>query len=291
MIIDKTRTAIIVILLLAACATDAAESIGGKGPPRAARSVHLAWQAPDAVLFSLEMTVEQSTAGSFFMACGWNTGYFGIQDLDSEKKVALFSVWDPAKGDDPNAVKPEERVEVLFEGVGVRIKRFGGEGTGGQCMMDLPWKVGQTYRFAVRAEVRAEKTAYAGYLFMPKEKQWKHLVTFRTRTGGSPLRGLHSFIEDFRRDGKSVQDVRRARFGNGWVQATTGEWKALEKARFTASGAAWEARDNIGAGVAGSEFFLATGGDTKQTVALRSWVEAKPRSAKPPEDLPQPKKN
>ena len=283
----RTRTAAAVIVPFAAWLATGAESIGGKAPPRAARSVHLSWQAPDVLFFSLEMTVDRSTAGSYFMACGWNTGYFGIQEIGPERKVALFSVWDPTKGDDPNAVELEERVETLFEGEGVRVRRFGGEGTGGQCMVDFPWKAGETYRFAVRAEVQGGKTAYGGFIFLPAEKRWKHLVTFRTRTGGSPLRGLHSFVEDFRRDGKSVQEVRRARFGNGWARTAAGEWKPLTKARFTASGAAWEAKETIDAGTAGSDFFLATGGETKQTAALRSLLEVSPAAAaKPPEDLP-----
>lgn len=78
---------------------------------RAARSVHWGWAAPDATLFYNEMIVDQSTTGSFFMACGWNTGYFGIQELGNGRKVAIFSVWDPSKGDDPNAVTPEQRVD------------------------------------------------------------------------------------------------------------------------------------------------------------------------------------
>src|SRR5690606_13287162 len=78
-------------------------------PFRAARSVHWGWAAPDATLFYNEMIVDQSTTGSYFMACGWNTGYFGIQELGNGKKVAIFSVWDPSKGDDPNAVTPEQR--------------------------------------------------------------------------------------------------------------------------------------------------------------------------------------
>jgi hypothetical protein len=80
--------------------------------------------------FLSEMAVKQSTTGSYFMACGWGGGYFGIQELGNGKKVAIFSVWDPTSGDDPKAVAPGERVECLFEGEGVRIKRFGGEGTG-----------------------------------------------------------------------------------------------------------------------------------------------------------------
>ena len=89
-------------------------------PPRAARSVHLFYPAPDAALFYNEMTVPQSTPGSYFMAAGWSTGYFGIQELSDGRKVILFSVWDPTKGDDPNAVKQEERVECLHQYGSVR---------------------------------------------------------------------------------------------------------------------------------------------------------------------------
>ncbi len=277
---------LIVSILCAAAIGTCAESIGGTEPPRAARSVHLQWPAPDSVLFYLEVTVERSTAGSYFMACGWGGGYFGIQEQGRGKKVAIFSVWDPTVGDDPNAVNTEDRVEVLHEGEGVRIRRFGGEGTGGQCMRDFAWEIGKTYRFAVRAEVQGQKTASAGFLYLPDAKRWLHLVTFRTQSRGAPLRGLYSFIEDFRRDGASVMDVRRARFGNGWVKTTGGEWKGLAEARFTASGATWEAKDNIDAGAAGEEFFLATGGATTRSIALHSAVRVASARNAPPADLP-----
>jgi len=254
-------------------------------PPRAARSVHLGYRAPDAVLFYNEMTVLESTPGSYFMAAGWNTGYFGIQELDDGRKVILFSVWDSTKGDDPNAVKQEERVECLHNAPDMRIRRFGGEGTGGQCMGRFDWKIGQNQRFAVTAAPDGEKTSYAGYVWLSERNEWKHLVTFRTRTGGQSLRGLYSFIEDFRRDGRSVQEVRRARFGNGWVKTTGGQWLPLNRARFTASGAEWEAKDNIDAGVEEGRFFLATGGATRMTHPLSSTIE-KPTSETSRPELP-----
>ena len=80
--------------------------------------------------FGIELTVELTTPGSYFMACGWSGGYFGLQELRDGKKGAIFSVWDPTKGDDPKAVRPEDRVELLHEGAAVRVRRFGGEGTG-----------------------------------------------------------------------------------------------------------------------------------------------------------------
>ena len=61
----------------------------------ACRSVHLGYPTPEGVAFYNEMTVEQSADGTYFMACGWGKGYFGIQELASGKKLVLFSVWDP----------------------------------------------------------------------------------------------------------------------------------------------------------------------------------------------------
>lgn len=289
-----TRTVVMSLALgwAAACAAPAAESLGGKEPPRAARSVHLGWPAPDAELFLLDLVVEESTPGSYFMACGWDTGYFGIQELGPGRKVGIFSVWDPTAGDDPSAVKTEDRVELLHEAPGVRIKRFGGEGTGGQCMLDFDWAIGATNRFLVRGKPDGAKTAYEGWLWRPQKSAWEHLVTFRTRTGGRPLKGLYSFVEDFRRDGASVADRRRARFGNGWVRTVKGEWMPLTRARFTASGADWEARDGIDAGpTAGAPgwFWLHTGGDVTGASRLRTVFESLPPGLQVPDAFAAPR--
>lgn len=259
---------------------------------RAARSVHLGYPAPEGELFCTEMVIEQSVNGSYFMAAGWNTGYFGLQQLGSPtNKVVIFSVWDPTTGDDPGAVKTEDRVELLHEGEGVRIKRFGGEGTGGQCMAPFAWELGQTNRFVLRGEVQDRKTAYTAWIWRHDRQDWWKLATFRTRTGGKPLLGYYSFVEDFRRDKKSVHETRRARFGNGWLRTTKGEWVALNRARFTASGAEWESKDNIDAGPDQGWFYLSTGGDIRKSRELRSLMElplpiALPEGAVPPPKQP-----
>jgi len=253
---------------------------------KAARSVHLGYQSPECNAFYLEMAVKQSTRGSYFMACGWGGGYFGIQELGNGKKVAIFSVWDPTSGDDPRAVAPEERVECLFEGEGVRIKRFGGEGTGGQCMTDFDWNIGETNRFLVVSDVQWEKTAYTGYIWLKEKKEWKKLVTFRTRSKGKALRGLYSFVEDFRRDGKSVNEVRQAEYFNVFGRSLDGKWNKLNKARFTASNAKWESKENIDGGYYENKFYLKTGGDTKQTRKIGEIIEIKDPNWTLPEDLP-----
>jgi hypothetical protein len=255
-------------------------------PPRAARSVHLGYVAPEALLFYNELTVEKSVPGSYFMACGFNHGYFGIQELTNGKKVVLFSVWDPTKGNDANAVAQDRRVEVLYKADEVVAKRFGGEGTGGQSFFNYDWKVGQVCRFLVKADVTEKKTAYTAYFYLPESKAWKHLVTFRTSTGGDRLKGLYSFLEDFRRDGKSATESRRAAFGNGWIRTPEGRWEPLAKARFTASGATWEAKETIDAGVTEGRFYLQTGGATRTTTVLGTTIE-RPFEKRDPPQVPE----
>ncbi|MBI3857749.1 MAG: DUF3472 domain-containing protein [Planctomycetes bacterium] len=251
--------------------------------PKAARSVHLGWTAPEATDFHLAMTVEESTPGSYFMACGWNTGYFGIQELAKGDKIALFSVWDPSKGDDAKAVPAEKRVEVLHQHADAKIGRFGGEGTGAQCKFPVAWKTGETCRFLVRAAVEGEKTSYSAYFRRGDAPEWTHLATFRAITKGAPLKGLYSFVEDFRRDGKSAGERRRARYSDGWVRGTKGEWSPILKGRFTADATPLE---TIDAAVVDGAFTLATGGDLKPSNPLKSTLALPDGPRTPPADLP-----
>jgi len=252
-------------------ALSAAES---ERAPQAARSVHLWYPAPDATLFYNEMVVEKSTGGSYFMACGWDKGYFGIQELADHRKVILFSVWDAGDAE-KSKIGSEERVECVYQVPDVRVRRFGGEGTGGQCMGDFKWMLGEMNRFLVKAEVEGNKTIYSGYVWAAEKKEWKRLVTFRVRADGAPLRGLYSFVEDFRRDTESAKEVRKARYGNGWVRSIDGDWLPLNQAKFTASNSSFEARETIDAGFDGGWFYLVTGGETRMKVKLKEMIHGK----------------
>jgi hypothetical protein len=253
----------------------------------ACRSVHLWYPAPTGVAFYNEVTVDKSADGTYFMVCGWSKGYFGIQELASGKKVVLFSVWDPAAGNNPVAVPAEKQVKMLAKDKDVRVGRFGNEGTGGQAFFDHDWKVGTTYRFLVAARPDGPKrTAYSGYFHAPEAKAWRHLVTFSTLTNKDELlRGYYSFVEDFRRNKVSTTKVRKAQFSNGWVKTSAGQWVSLDKARFTADS---NPVLNIDAGLAGPRFFLATGGDTANTTTrLLATITREAEAGQPPADLPK----
>lgn len=252
----------------------------------ACRSVHLQYRAPAGFAFSNEVTVEKSAEGTYFCVCGFNHGYFGLQELRGGKKVLIFSVWDPGKQNDPNAVAQEDRVKLLYNDEDVRIGRFGNEGTGGQSFYDYDWKTGQTYRFLVTAAVREQRTEFSGWFFLPESNRWKKLVTFSTITGGKPLAGYYSFVEDFRRNRVSTTHERVAQFGNGWVCNENGKWQAIVAAKFTADK---NPVVNIDAGQRGGKFVLATGGATKNDgTPLGATIGLKDETpAKEPADLPQ----
>ena len=251
----------------------------------ACRSVHLSYPAPEGVAFTNEVTVEKSADGTYFMVCGWGKGYFGIQELADGKKIVLFSVWDPASGNDPKTIPAEKRVKLIYKDDAVRVKRFGSEGTGGQSFFDLDWKIGQTYRFLVTAKPDGtDRTAYSGYLYLNATKEWKHLVTFSTLTKEELLRGYYSFVEDFRRNRVSTTKVRKANYGGGWVKTTKGDWVPLDKARFTADA---NPVLNIDAGLVGERFFLATGGATENKTKLRDTITRAGDGPKRPTDLPK----
>jgi hypothetical protein len=251
----------------------------------ACRSVHVAYEAPEALAFTNSVTPERSAPGTYFCVCGFNRGYFGLQELPNGKKLVIFSVWDSTSGDDPNRVDETKRVKLLHKDPAVHVGRFGGEGTGGQSFFDYDWKVGQPYRFLVRAKVAGERTEYSGYFFIPEDHAWKHLVTFSTLGEGTALGGYYAFIEDFLRNKVSATQTRRARYGHGWVQRADGEWTPLIRARFTADS---NPATNIDAGRIDGGFLLQTGGDTKNMgTPLRGMIELREQPGETaPADLP-----
>lgn len=262
-------------VMVMGCVAVGAVAAENPAPPRAARSVHLWYAAPDATIYYNEVTVRESVPGSYFCVAGFNHGYFGIQEKrNADEKVVIFSVWDPGNQDDPKIVPEDRRVEVVYQGEDVRIGRFGGEGTGGQSFFNYPWKMGETYRFLIKATVDGKKTAYAAYFYRNDVKQWKHLATFKTLSNGDSLKGFYSFVEDFRRDGKSVEQRRLAEYTNGWVKTVGGDWVSLTRARFTGDRTPLL---NIDAGVVENGFFLATGGQTTNTTKLNASLTRSPK--------------
>lgn len=274
------------LMTVAVAVMAAAVAFGQSGEEQArrqARSVHLQYQgfAEPAQVFYVEATADRFWPGSYLCMLGFDGGYAGVQELVDGRRVAIFSVWEPSDPFDfkahPDAVHEERRTKVLYGGQGVEVGRFGGEGTGGKSMTLWPWELGKPVRIAVScAPDGPYRTAYTCWLWDDAKDDWFRMATFSTLVGGSQatLRGPYSFLEDFRRDVKSKDAVRAARFSRLW--AWDGQkWGESDQARFTADA---NTLTTIDAGPAADGFWLATGGDTRN-VTVPLWGAIRPGGA------------
>jgi len=234
---------------------------------RNAASVHLFYPLDDTVKtvsFYNEITVPANAdpLHSYYMACGFARGYFGIQVNSPAERRVIFSVWDAGnEAVDRSKVPEENRVKLMAKGEEVVADDFGNEGTGGHSHWIYPWKTGVTYRFLVTAAADSAKatTSYAGYFFTPELQQWKLIACFKAPKDGKPLRRLYSFVENF--EGSNGQLYRKSYFNSPWIRTDKGEWRSVGKASFSydATGKAGH-RIDYGGGVENNLFYLWNGG-------------------------------
>lgn len=239
-------------------------------PRRNAASVHLRYPLPDsvkAVAFYNEITIPEGAdlLHSYYMACGFARGYFGIQVNGPAERRVIFSIWDSGnEAVDRNKVADSNKVQLQAKGDGVVANDFGNEGTGGHSHWVYNWKAGVTYPFMVTAlpDSATQTTIYTGYFFIPEIQQWKLIASFKAPHDGKTLRNLYSFNENF--VGVNGQLYRKALFGNQWIQRENGSWKELTQSTFSydATGKAGD-RIDYGGGVENEKFYLWNGGFQK----------------------------
>jgi len=209
---------------------------------------HFWWTPPsvaqkDIEWFYNEITVEESAPYTYFMANGFQGGYFGIQEHPNGLKYALFSVWDAGS-----------KVEIVDWGEGVKVGRFGNEGTGANSNLEFQWKIGEPVQFLVHAEVEKPKeaggpttTLYSGYIRLPSLGVWRLMSKLRVQpcgpnvhTGGHLL-GMNSFIEVFQHlpkkpDCDEYSRTRRARYGVPWYRrAGSSTWEPFGHVTLTST--------------------------------------------------------
>ena len=251
---------------------------------RGAPSVHLSYPLPkeaQVTWFYNEVTAKTDPIWSYYMACGWHRGYFGMQVNSPTERRVIFSVWDSGKeAVDRSKVGNDDKVKLLAKGDGVLADSFGNEGTGGHSHLIYSWKTGRTYRFLVAAQLDGTGTVYSGYFYFPKKHAWGLIARFRAPKDGVYPHGLYSFDEDF--NSANGQRKRLAEFGRQWVKTTDGKWTELTHAVFTHTGK--ESRTDYDAGAVGNRFYLTGGGYADGTVKYRDTVQ-RLSSGKPPTDI------
>ncbi len=254
---------------------------------RNAASVHLVYpvdKETKVAAFYCEMTGLEDPVATYYMACGWHRGYFGMQVNSLTERRIIFSVWDSGnEAVDRGKVADENRVKLIAKGEGVVANDFGNEGTGGHSHLVYAWKTGERQRFLVTAQpTDATHTIYAGYYFHPDKKQWVLISSWKAPKEGGYLRRLYSFSENF--GGSNGHLLRKALYGNQWIRTAEGQWIELTTATFSHDSTGKADRLDRFMGVENGEFFLSHGGFVPGFTAYGEKF-TRPATGQPPSDI------
>ena len=239
--------------------SDFSSHFGRRGP-----SVHLNYSLPEENIewFYNEIVVpeEGDIPSSYYMACGFGEGYFGIQNNSPYPRRVLFSVWSPYVTDNPSEIPDSLRVTLVKKGANVKTNDFGNEGSGGQSYMHYEWKPGERCRFLMGVKPDGQgNTVYTAYFFDNAKNKWSLVASFRRPNTSTWYTHAYSFLENF--DPAMGYINRKAYYDNQWARTTDGRWIPVIKARFTcdATGRQKMRQDYTG-GLEGKRFFLSMGG-------------------------------
>ncbi|MFD2825012.1 DUF3472 domain-containing protein [Leeuwenhoekiella polynyae] len=228
---------------------------GRRGP-----SDHLNFTIPedkDLLYFYSEIEVPEAEdkIGSYFMADGFNYGYFGIQVNSETERRVIFSVWSPYTTDDPSEIPEDERIILLDKGANVYASEFGNEGSGGHSHLKYNWSAETTYKFLLKGEPSENNsTDYTAYFYAP-ELEWQLIASFRRPKTASYLKGFYSFLENF--SPLTGNKERKALYKNQWVYDTSGSWTEITEAKFTVDSTARAGRRlDYSGGVEQNSFYL-----------------------------------
>lgn len=232
-------------------------------PRRNAASVHLGYPVPagtNVAAFYCEMIGLEDPVHTYYMACGWHRGYFGMQVNSPTERRIIFSVWDSGnEAIDRKKVSDDNRVKLMGKGDGVYTGDFGNEGTGGHSHLKYAWKTGDVQRFVFTAQPTNQTfTIYSGHYFHPERKEWMLISSWKAPRDGSWMKGLYSFSENF--SGQNGHLRRKALFGNQWIRTDAGQWIELTTAKFTHDSTGRADRLDRFMGVEKGWFFLSQGG-------------------------------
>lgn len=164
-----------------------------------ATSVHLNYKVPpfkkhevNEIKFHNKVNVTHSSNQTYFSAIQfWPCGYCGIQQRSSpDDKIAIFSLWNDG----------ENNVQLVESGSDVKVKPFGGEGTGLKSTRHLAWCQGEDIGFTVTVNHNEADDMYTVRCDVEFRSQSIHMATFQRK--GAPQSSSNpfvSFVEDYNR--------------------------------------------------------------------------------------------
>ena len=257
---------------------------GRRGP-----SVHLRYAVPvelrnDVKWFYNEINVPEKNdiIGSYFMADGFNGGYFGMQVNSATERHVLFSVWSPFNTDDPNNIPDSLRIKLISKGENVHGGEFGAEGSGGQSYMNYPWQAGKSYGFLMRAEPDSahNSTTYTAWFKDITAHKWMFVASFSRPQTNAYLGGLYSFLENF--DPDNGDKTRMAYYQNQWAGDSRNQWHEVTGVTYTGDDTARKNnRKDYSGGQKNGRFYLRNCGFFDDLTSL-NLPFSKPAKGQPP---------
>jgi len=258
---------------------------GRRGP-----SVHLGYLYPESEnveWFYNEVTVPKGNdvIGSYFMACGFGEGYFGMQVNSPTERHVLFSVWSTFTTDDPKKIPDDQKIKMLKKGALVHAGEFGSEGSGGQSYLQYNWKAGNTYKFLVQAKPDSNgNTVYTAWFYAPENYSWQLIASFSRPKTNTYLKHLYSFLENFEPEQGTV--TRKVYFNNAWIADDRGQWTILNKAHFNIDNTGIKGyRMDYAGGIENGAFFLKNCGFFNNYTIRNTLLERPAGGGKPDVDL------
>ena len=260
-------------------------------PRRNSASVHLSYPLPKDVKaewFYNEILVPDGMdpVNTYYMACGFGRGYFGIQVNSATERRVIFSIWDSGNESEDRAKVPDSlKVHLTGKGSDVVSGDFGNEGTGGHSHWIYNWQTNHTYQFLVHAQPSGSCTTFSGYFKEKGQSEWKLISGWKAPGAGHYLDGLYSFVENFWGTNGDLQ--RKTYFANQWIVTNKGEWIELTKAKFSydATGHAHD-RIDYSAGIEGNNFYLSNGGFIKSNINYGDMIDRSASGKRPDITLP-----
>ena len=117
-------------------------------------------------------------------------------------------------------------------------RRFGHEGTGQECSLNYPWRVGGTYRFEAEAAELSGGTGVTLHVTDRSTRERRFIATLRdARRVGVMGQDFGFFVEDFRRSERTclAQPVRQAAIRRAMAKRG-GSWQGLTSGFFAYPG-------------------------------------------------------
>ncbi|TKC13169.1 DUF5077 domain-containing protein [Pedobacter polaris] len=241
-------------------------------------SVHLNYTAqPNTEWFYNEITVPagEDKIGSYYMANGFDGGYFGMQVKSATERWMIFSVWNPSNG----------TTTWTRKGPGVVATTFAGEGEGGKSYLVFNWLAGNTYKFLTQGKPDGlGNTIFSSWFYAPELGVWKFMATWKRPNTNSYLTALHSFLENF--DVNKGYLGRKAEYGNQWLRNAAGTWTEITSATYTVDPTGGnQQRMDFAGGLSSGKFYLQNGGFFANYVAANQTFNRTPIGTAPTVNL------